>query len=368
MAFIKITFHKRKQTIRRDLLGPFIISFLFTAVLMLGMFIIQSQKMVDQVLAELQNEMLTILDRELDTRLGEGLQLTHISYDATKSGLLNIEDKQNRERFFAMIVKNYPHVAMSYVGLTSGEFYGARRNKDGSIDIGRNNASTYGHSEYYRVDDYGSANNLTQVFKNFDPRIRPWYTSAQVSKSPVFSSIYSHFLFKEPTITASLPYYEEKELVGVFGVDLLLTWLGESLRELAIGNNGLVFIVDQNEHLVATTTDDNIFRLENNKSVNLSIRDVDNVVIKSILSANQSFNKDLKINNKQYILTKMQYTYENLDWDIYIVLMMNDYLENLKITLIWTLLLVVSRLQKQCKAVLIEKQIYWHAMVVKNLL
>jgi diguanylate cyclase (GGDEF)-like protein len=309
-------------------------------VLMAGMLIIQSQKMVDQVLNELQGEMLTMLDRELDTRLGEAMQLSRISHDAMKNNILNIQDQQNRERFFAMMVQNYPNVTMSFVGLPSGEFYGARRNGDGSIDIGRNNAFTSGHSEYYRVDEYGSAESLTQVFENFDPRIRPWYTSAEASESLVFSSIYSHFLFKEPTITASLPYYEEEALVGIFGVDLLLTWLGESLRELPIGNNGLVFIVDKNEQLVATTTEDEIFRLVDNKSVNVSIHEVDNSVIKSILSAKQTLNGDLDINNKSYMVAKMQYKYENLDWDIYIALMKDDFLKDLKITLTWTLLLV----------------------------
>lgn len=337
---MKLPFPDRKQSIRGDLLRPFIISFLCTMVLMAGMLIIQSQKMVDQVLNELQGEMLTMLDRELDTRLGEAMQLSRISHDAMKNNILNIQDQQNRERFFAMMVQNYPNVTMSFVGLPSGEFYGARRNGDGSIDIGRNNAFTSGHSEYYRVDEYGSAESLTQVFENFDPRIRPWYTSAEASESLVFSSIYSHFLFKEPTITASLPYYEEEALVGIFGVDLLLTWLGESLRELPIGNNGLVFIVDKNEQLVATTTEDEIFRLVDNKSVNVSIHEVDNSVIKSILSAKQTLNGDLDINNKSYMVAKMQYKYENLDWDIYIALMKDDFLKDLKITLTWTLLLV----------------------------
>jgi len=337
---MKIPFLNRKQSIRGDLLRPFIISFLCTMVLMAGMLILQSQKMVDQVLNELQGEMLTMLDRELDTRLGEATQLTRITHDAMKNKVLNIQDVQNRERFFAMLVKHYPNVTMSFIGLPSGEFYGARRNSDGTIDIGRNNASTSGHSEYYRIDAYGSADNLTQVFENFDPRIRPWYTSAQASESLVFSSIYSHFTFKEPTITASLPYYEDEALVGVFGVDLLLTWLGESLRELPLGNNGLVFIVDQNDQLVATTTEDEIFRIVDDKSVNVSIHDVDNSVIKSILSADQSFNEDLDINNKPYMVSKTQYVYENLDWNIYIALMKDDFLEDLKVTLTWTLLLV----------------------------
>ncbi|PKM56327.1 MAG: hypothetical protein CVV00_00065 [Firmicutes bacterium HGW-Firmicutes-5] len=337
---MKLPFSNRKKSIRGDLLRPFIISFLCTMALMAGILITQSQKMVDQVLNELQGEMLIMLDRELNTRLGEATQLTRISHDAMKNNLLNIQDQQNRERFFAMMVKHYPRVTMSFVGLPSGEFYGARRNIDGTIDIGRNNASTSGHSEYYRIDAYGSADSLTQVFENFDPRIRPWYTSAESSEGVVFSSIYSHFLFKEPTITASLPYYEKDELVGVFGVDLLLTWLGESLRELPIGNNGLVFIVDKDEQLVATTTEDDIFKLVDDKSVNVSIHDVDNSVIRTILSADQSFKEDLSINSKSYMVAKLPYIYENIDWNIYIALMKDDFLEDLKTTLAWTLLLV----------------------------
>jgi diguanylate cyclase (GGDEF)-like protein len=339
---MKLPFLNQKQSIRGDLLRPFIASFLCAMILMASMLIFQSQRMVDQVLIELQGEMLTMLERELNSRLGEAVQLSRISYDGMKTEQLDLNNSQNRERFFAMLVKNYPNITMSFVGLPSGEFYGARRNKDGSIDIGRNNETTAGNSEYYRIDDYGSADTLTQVFENFDPRTRPWYVSAQEAKKLVFSSIYSHFLFKEPTITASLPYYEGSELVGVFGVDVLLTWLGESLRELPIGENGLVFIVGKDEQFVATTTDDDIFKLVDNKSISKSIREIDNSIIKTILEADQAFREDLSINNKRYMVKKMPFTYENIEWEIYIALKKDDFMENLKVTLTWTLILVLG--------------------------
>lgn len=163
---MKLPFNNNKQTIRRDLLRPFIISFLCTMLLMVSMLILQSQKMVDGVLNKLQGEMLTMLDSELDKSLGETVQLSHISYDAMKNNILNVEDQINRERFFSMMVKNYPNVTMSYVGLSNGEFYGARRNIDGTIDICLNNWSTSGNSEYYSIDNYGSGDKLTQVFEN----------------------------------------------------------------------------------------------------------------------------------------------------------------------------------------------------------
>jgi diguanylate cyclase (GGDEF)-like protein len=317
--------YKRKHSIREELIIPLIISFLLVMSLMTWILISQSQKMVENVLEELRSEMVMLIDRDLDARIGEAIQLNSINFKAMQNGILDVSDSKNRERYFSTMLNYFPDVAMNYVGFNDGTFYGARRLVDGSIEVGKNNEETQGHSEYYSINQYGDAMALTQVFENFDPRMRPWYQDAVASGKITFSPIYSHFLFKEPTITVSIPYYEDSELISVFGVDFLLTWLAQSLAELPFGENGLVFILNEEGQLVANTSGGGL----------------DNPIILEILKSSliDGETKDLLLNyeNDIYMVAKSLYHYENIDWDIYVVLRRDDFLSDLNQTLVVTL-------------------------------
>lgn len=247
---------KKSKSILVELISPLIIAFVIATIILILVFA-ENQRIVHNVLESLRNEMIILVQRDLSTQLDKSIQLNKINENAYHSEILDLGDQSNRERYFAGIIKEFDDVAMTYIGLETGEFYGARRNLDGTINIVRNNEITLGHSEYYSTDEYGNSVERIQVFENFDPRTRPWYDAATQSKTMAFSGIYSHFVFNEPTLTASLPIYEDGLMVGVLGVDYLMTWLNRTLVQLPIGENGQVFIIDDKDQLIATTTGEN---------------------------------------------------------------------------------------------------------------
>ncbi len=320
----------RFKSIRTVLVLPVILSFVIATALVTVLVYNNSQKALNSVLAELQQTMIVLVTTDMNGRLDQAIQLNRFHEDALKRRILQLDSPAVRERYFTMMLQRYPDVAMTYIGLPDGQFYGARRNPDGSMDVARNSRDTQGNSDYFAINALGEGTTFLQRFENFDPRKRPWYQNAIKTKQVSFGDLYSHFIFKEPTLTASLPIYENGQLKAVFGVDYMMTWLGETLKKLPIGAHGQVFIVDEQQRLVASSSGEPVFRLIGGKSTNFPAAESTNPVTKAALAqpvdTTTNVFTSFKIDGDEYILGVEHYIYQSIHWNIYTVIARNDFL------------------------------------------
>ena len=325
---IRVAWYK---SIRFKLMIPIALAFLCLSLLSSFLITRESVQTSEQILTTLKQEITLRVGNTLNDKLEQAIKLNASHMNAINNKILDLEDASNRERYFSAILNPYNDVAMTYVGLPEGAFYGARRLQDNTIQIVRNNSSTLGHSEYYDIDANGNSTNLAQTFENFDARTRPWYQTALENNDISFSQLYSHFVFKVPTITASVPYYEADKLVGVFGVDFLMTWLADTLSEISVGENGTVFIVNSSNQLVATSTKEDIFRIEDGKALNISALDSDSTLIREATKMTQSNTllSEMKINNKAYLVGIDLLNAYGLNWKVYTIIDKADYMSNL---------------------------------------
>lgn len=338
---MKISFFNKFHSIRNQIIIPLIVSFLFSTYIITSLVFYHNNRIIKEVLLQLRNEMLNLVEYNLNNKLYEAMQLNSINSDFLKNDILFLENVKGRERYFYSLIKNFDDVAMTYIGLPSGEFYGARRNPDGSYNIVKNNKETNGHSEYYSINEKGEGVEKVQVFENFDPRLRPWYKIALKNNTMSFSSIYSHFVFKEPTLTASIPIYENGELIGIFGVDFLMTWLNNILRNLPIGKNGQVFIIDENKNLVASTTREDIFTIKDGKSENIKIQDSKNFLTKSVVLNYKDGTHEIEINKNKYLVAKDTYLLNGIQWEIFTVILRDDFLGNIDLLILQAVLSIL---------------------------
>ncbi|HZJ58150.1 MAG TPA: diguanylate cyclase, partial [Clostridia bacterium] len=272
-------------------------------------------------------------------------QLNQINQDMLKGGILNIESQREREIYFANILKSYPDAAMSFIGLVDGSFYGAKRNLDGEIHVVRNNKSTDGASFYYSTNELGAGINLEERYPDFDPRTRPWYTSAIEANKATYSEVYMHFVFQEPTITASRPIYDENdEIIGVFGVNYLISWMNDLLSNLLIGKNGHVFVADSGGMLLATTLDIETYTADDDNLNLISIYESQNKFIeKSLMAFDKNDTKErpsVNVAGKKYYTGVIDLDKSNLDWKLYFLLAEDDFLGNIKAAMIQAALLL----------------------------
>lgn len=95
----------------------------------------------------------------------------------------------------------------------------------------------------------------------FEPKQRPWYINAIEQGKSSWSSIYIDFTYQVPLLTLSKPVFEtanlgqgkKAELIGVVATDLSLKQLTSFLQKMTLPENGVAFIMESSDELVATS-------------------------------------------------------------------------------------------------------------------
>lgn len=322
---------QQRLSIRLAFTLPFFIqTFIITGIL--GWILYQgSITVADQALSVLNKRVLDQVQRQISQEMLKPIQLNQLNWNVYNSGELDLNDAIGRERYFVSHLKAYENVAMTYIGREDGSFYGARRTASGELQVVRNDKETQGASNYYTVDDSGKGTEFTEAFKNFDPRKRPWYQLAEKKGTPVLTSVYKHFVFKEPTITAARPIVEDGKIVGVMGVDYLLTWLATDLQEFPVGENGAVFITDDQGFLIGTSENIPIFKEDESGSFTLvkavnSGSELISTAFSSRFEQTLDGHSEFKADQKHYILAEESFTDYGLNWRVFVAISKEDFL------------------------------------------
>ncbi|RFZ77835.1 diguanylate cyclase [Lacrimispora amygdalina] len=348
-ALAKTAKSPRDTSMRKRFTIPSVLQLLITIGL-IGFFLIQAGMNSSQlILKELQQQMMRQVNDQLSGHMHTAMHLNQMHADLMQCGLLDLESTVQRERYFSSHIKSYPDVAMTFIGQPDGSFYGARRTMDGEIQVVRNDSTTQGASRYYRITSSGEGVALADEFPNFDPRTRPWYTQAVETGKPVFSSVYSHFVFREPTISASHPVYDQNgRLIGVFGVDYLLSWLGETLGSLPIGDSGQVFVTDNMGMLIATSFDGPAYRMSEGGSQLIPAKDSDSTLIQAALDLREEeYEKSLPgftVAGEKYFVGRSTFQERGVNWNIYVVSAENDFLGGVKQSVVHTVIILAVSL------------------------
>jgi signal transduction histidine kinase len=161
-----------------------------------------------------------------------------------------------------------------------------------------------------------------EVYKLFDPRVRPWYQGALAAKGKNWTSVYVFASTKTPGITASIPVYNKNHVVqGICGIDIDLSTFSKFLKGIKLKSKGYAYVIENKHGSVIAHPD-------------LVKRSWDPVNIE-LLSACLT---DLKAEGKQVGMTVFQgeyfltaYTdYPENDWTVGVTLPMTEFLSHIQ--------------------------------------
>jgi diguanylate cyclase len=204
--------------------------------------------------------------------------------------LINLDDQVQREQYFIGIIElHFEDIYSIGFGTIDGEYYGARVNSDGNIEIMRSDASTNFRTEFYSVDENNVADELVFTSDPFDPRTRQWYQLAESKGGPTYTPAYKHFVLDELTVSASWPIYDEDGVLeGVLGAHVLLNKIDHFLVNLVQDVDGHVIIIEKDtENLIANSYGSaNYSIIEGQPVTRLNINDLDE---QSIVQAYQNY-------------------------------------------------------------------------------
>lgn len=263
-----------KVPLRIVLIVPFVLQ-IFAAVGLTGYLSFRNgQKTVNSLVTQLQSEVLDRIDQHLDTYLATPNQINQINVDAIELGLLKLNDFQSMGRYFWKQMQVFNVSYINY-GSKQGEFIGVERLNSGGFRINEvSQRLTKGKLDVWATDNQGNRTTLLEI-KNYDHRSEAWYGDAVRAGKPIWSQIYQWEDKPEIlSISASYPLYNKTNtLLGVIGVDHVLSQVSAFLNQLKISHSGKTFILERNGLLVASSSKEQPFRVIEGKAQRLRASD-----------------------------------------------------------------------------------------------
>ena len=293
-----------KVPLRTVLIVPFVLQ-IFAAVGLTGYLSFRNgQKAVNNLATQLQSEILDRIDQHLDDYLATPHQINQINLDAIELDLLSLKDFERTGHYFW---KQMQVFNVSYINFANkkGEFIGVERLAQNGFRINEvSSRLTQGKLYVYDTDNQGNRTKLLEVKKDYDPRTEAWYADAVRAGKPLWTKIYPWEDKPEIiSISASYPLYDKsRTLIGVIGVDHVLSQISDFLRQLKISRSGKTFILERNGSLVASSSTEQPLKVVKGKAQRLRASDSQEPLIRlTTLYLTKHFTNLNQINRSQQL-------------------------------------------------------------------
>jgi sigma-B regulation protein RsbU (phosphoserine phosphatase) len=186
-------------------------------------------------------------------------------------GLLNLQDLESIRRHFWKQMKIYPSLSYVNLGTVDGLFLGVGKEDDGTLYLELMKPTDKYYYKRYLLNDKGDQTKFITT-EEYLYQKDEWYSDAVAAGKPIWSEIYQWDDRPEViSIASSYPIYnQQKKLVGVIGIDLILSQISNFLNQLKVTPASKIFIVERNGLIVASSSEEKPYLEVNGKAQRLS--------------------------------------------------------------------------------------------------
>jgi PAS domain S-box-containing protein len=340
----------RSLPLRRVLVVPFILQITIAMGLTGWLSIQNGERAVNDVAAKLRIEITARIQQYLRTYVETPHKINELNASALRLGELDVRDLPALEKHLWYQLETFDTVTAVYVGSKYREHIAVERGDDGQFKVKVSGDSTNHEVRIYTADKPGQRKKLLRAKSNYDPRTRPWYTSAVKSGTANWGGIYKLFATPKYVLNASLPIYDDRNnLLGVAAVDFSLTDISRFLHSLDIGRSGETFIVERRTGLLvgssatqqpyviqnpdAPVTKQTPVRVKATESSDRLTRHAAQHLLQRFgklnqISNDQQFDFDIE-GQRQFLQVTPLKTSQGLDWLIIVVVPESDFLDQI---------------------------------------
>lgn len=245
---------KRGPTLQITILVAFASLLVATVLIIIGYTYRQNTTAVLNISEQLINQATDTVMERTSSHLSPAALLAQTSANLPALDPANITTNAELEAYGMELLRLYPQLAGFFIGNAEGDFLFTKRFPDGGIGtqiIERNGISSTRTWTYRDPEDNVTSVEVTPG-EEYDPRSRPWYEGAAASGEQYWTDIYIFFTDQKPGITAAYPITDSAgNTLAVIGIDVALEELSRFLEAQEVGQNGLVFIVNNKGEMVA---------------------------------------------------------------------------------------------------------------------
>ena len=342
------------------LTAPFVLQ-IFIIVSLVGYFSLRNgQKAVNNVTAQLFHELIQRIEQQIHSYLAIPHSINTINASSLLRGDLDPTTVKGEHQLWHQ-AQIFSRTNLIYCASeASGELIGVGPlGEERSLQLLIYNQNTDFHGHYYSLDNQGNKQHFIRAEnKPFHLRKRPWFQAAKKAGKFTWSPLYLDFDSQLPTITASLPVYDQKGTpLGVCSTDFLLPIeLSQFLQSLKVGETGEVFIMERTGTLVSSSLPESEFisaheQLQIKKAIDSNhplIRETTNYLITEWGNLDQidsSSLGQLTIEGKRQFLQVTPFQSENgIDWLIVVLIPESDFMSEINANTRTTIFLCILAL------------------------
>jgi signal transduction histidine kinase/DNA-binding NarL/FixJ family response regulator len=346
--------------LRLILVLPFVVQ-IFGAVGLVGYLSFKNgQQAVNDLVDRLMDKNSNLVSERLDNYLAIPPKINQINLDAIELGLLDLKDFKTTGHYFWKQLQAYPN--FTYIGyvLKRGEFSGTGRHLKGQgITIDEISSANGWKGYTYATDNQGNRTKIIEVYNDYQPLEEPWYKETVTAGKPVWTSVYNWD--SEPefvSVTINSPIYDKNnQLLGVIGIDILLSDVSNFLQQLKISPAAKTFIIERDGLLIGSSSTEKPFTLVNGTAKRLSSLNSSDPQIRTTAKyLQQKFDNFRNIKNEQKLHFRLQGERQfvrvtpwkdeyGLDWLVVTTIPESDFMEqidaNTRITIMLCFLALV---------------------------
>lgn len=252
-----------KVPLRLLLVVPFVFQ-IFAVVGVTGWISLRSgQKAVQDVTTQLHRETTQRLEQHLNSYLKVPQIANQLNADAINLGLLNINDLPTLERYFWNQLQTFDSLGYLALGKENGDYVEVWRQNDGQFLVRVKDGTTGTSRHTYTLSQEGTRGKFLESEPNYDPRRRTFYQTAVKVGGATWTDVYLWIDNRELSTDAVRPIFDRTgTLQGVLDAGSSLSQLGGFLQRLKIAETGQTFIMERSGELIATSTPEKPFFIE----------------------------------------------------------------------------------------------------------
>ncbi|NUN63601.1 PAS domain-containing protein [Pseudanabaena biceps] len=337
----------KKVSIRSLITFPNILQTII-AVLVIGYFSFQNeQKLADEFSDKLRIGVVESLNQDIKNYLQPTMQIVKLNAEAQQNKPLDIKNSREIIQQFQALINVFSSVREVFLGDSSGNFLGVLRQSDKSLAVKITN--NFPRRNWYQLDAQGKVSTLFKIETNYDPRTRPWYQRAIANKKVVWTEIYPFVDSPDLGISATQAIFDRQgKPLYVIAASLNLDRINQFLAKHQVTSTSQTFIIDRDGMLVATSTQETAFTINQQGKVkrikaidsnNLLIRQTmlktsDQLASLSNITDNRKFTISIEKNvggkitsdEKQFVEVFPYRDLAGIEWYVFIVIPEDDIL------------------------------------------
>jgi signal transduction histidine kinase/CheY-like chemotaxis protein len=317
------------------------------------------QQAVNELADRLMDKSSNLVSEHLDKYLETPQKLNQINLDAIALKLLDLKDYKTASHYFWKQLKSYQDLSFIGYALTTGEYTGAGRYMiSQGITIDELSPATRWKTNTYATDHQGNRTKILEVSNDYEPLKESWYTEAIQLGKLRWTSVYNWD--DDPDIlvaTINSPIYDHnQQLMGVIGIDLLLSAISDFLQQLTISPNAKAFIIERDGSVIGSSSTEKPFvlvkgvakRLDVLKSSDLQIQATANYLKQKFGGfqvIKQEKNLEFSIKNRKQFVRVLPWNDQfGLDWLVVTTIPESDFMAQINANTQTTFMLCIAAL------------------------